>query len=616
MSASTNPTTPDVGASIRAAHTPLVRRMLRNGTGLTAIVILAIVILAAILAPLLTGSDPNRASVQDLLEPARAGHPLGFDAAGRDVFARLVYGARYTLLGALLATAVAALLGVVSGLIAGYYQKWFENVSSWVVSVVMALPAIVVLLAARAVLGPSLWLAMIVFGILLSPAFYRLVFTAVVNVRNELFVDAARVSGVRDLSIIGRHILSVVRAPIIIQAATVAGISIAIQAGLDFLGLGDQSIPTWGNMLNDAFAKMYQTPTLLLWPSLAIAITSVALVLFANTLRDELERSGRPRRRRARRADLRTTALPVATSAVPVESAAETVLHDEEADDRPVLLEVSDLRVGYDQPDGSITQVVDGVSLRVRRGEVHGLIGESGSGKTQTAWSILHLLPVGGRVLGGSIVFDGRDLARESGTAMRRLRGKRIAYIPQEPMSNLDPSFTIGSQLVEPMVVTLGIPRAEAKKRALALLARVGIPQPERAFAAYPHEVSGGMAQRVLIAGAVSCDPDLVIADEPTTALDVTVQAEILELLRELQKDLHVSVLIVTHNFGVVADLCDQVSVMQAGRIVESGPVRAIFRDPRHPYTRSLFEAILEDGAARGPLELASDRHTAPEGTR
>jgi ABC-type dipeptide/oligopeptide/nickel transport system ATPase component len=197
---------------------------------------------------------------------------------------------------------------------------------------------------------------------------------------------------------------------------------------------------------------------------------------------------------------------------------------------------------------------------------------------------------------------------------MTKIRGRRIAYIPQEPMSNLDPSYTIGSQLVEPMTVTLGISKAEAKKRALALLARVGIPNPERTFAAYPHEVSGGMAQRVLIAGAVSCEADLIIADEPTTALDVTVQAEILDLLRDLQNDLHVAVMIVTHNFGVVADLCDRVSVMQNGRIVETGPARAIFAQPQHPYTQSLFDAILEDGAARGPLAHSADRHTLSEG--
>ncbi|SFS16874.1 N-terminal TM domain of oligopeptide transport permease C [Microbacterium sp. cf046] len=605
---------PSTAAEERAARSHLIRRILRNGAALSALIVLTLIVLAAILAPLITPQDPNLADIQNLLAPPGPDHPLGTDGAGRDLLARLLYGTRYSLAAALLGTTVAAVIGVIGGLIAGYYGKWFESTSSWLVAAIMALPGIVVLLAARAVLGPSLWLAMIVFGVLLAPAFYRLVYTAVVNVRSELFVDAARVSGVGDVSIIGRHILTVVRAPIIIQFAFVMGIAIAIQAGLDFLGLGDLSLPTWGNMLNDAFARMYRNPLLLVWPSVAIAVTSVALALFANALRDELERSGSARTKRRSKGKART----VRSGRVPrpTDMPADVVVHAEaEINPGRKLLEIESLVVGYDQPNGSVTQVVNGVSLVIRAGEVHGLIGESGSGKTQTAWSVLRLLPDGGRIVAGSVVFDGTDLASLSDAEMRKVRGRRISYIPQEPMSNLDPAFTIGSQLVEPMVIALRIPRSEAKKRALELLARVGIPNPARTFAAYPHEVSGGMAQRVLIAGAVSCEPDLVIADEPTTALDVTVQAEILGLLRGLQKELGVSILLVTHNFGVVADLCDRVSVMRNGLIVETGPVRSIFAGPRHPYTKSLFAAILEDGAARGALEHAADRHTITEGS-
>ncbi len=603
-------TAPGVSSEIAAARSHLARRMLRNPFGLIALIVLAIIVLAAICAPLLTSQNPNTASVTNILLPAGGGHLLGTDGAGRDVFARLLYGARYTLAGALLATVVAAILGITSGLVAGYYGKWFESTSSWITNVLMALPGIVVLLAARAVLGPSLWTVMIIFGILLAPAFYRLVVAAVSGVRHELFVDAARVSGVSDLRIIARHILTVVRAPIIIQASIVAGIAIAIQAGLDFLGLGDPTIPTWGNMLNDGFSNMYRDPQLVLWPAIAIALTCIALTLFANALRDELERSSRPRRRRraqAGRVASGTVASGSTTAADPVTPASETIVHEEpEAAGLATLLRVEGLAVGYPQADGSVTRVVDDVSLDVRRGEVHGLIGESGSGKTQTAWSILRLLPPGGQILAGSIQLDGEELTTAANSTMRAIRGERIAYIPQEPMSNLDPSFTIGSQLTEPMRLKLGLSRAEAKTKALDLLARVGIPDPERTFASYPHELSGGMAQRVLIAGAVSCNPSLIIADEPTTALDVTIQAEILDLLRELQKVFGMAVLIVTHNFGVVADLCDRVSVMQSGRIVETGPAREIFADPRHPYTRSLFAAILEEDHARAPYAQAA----------
>ena len=588
---------PDAASGTHVPRGQLARRFLRNPLGVAALSVLVLIVLAAVFAPLLTSYSPNAVSVLNILQGPGAGHPLGTDGAGRDVWARLLYGARYTLAGALLATAVAAVLGITSGLVAGYYGRWLEAAFSWVTTLLMALPGIVVLLAARAVLGPSLWTVMFIFGVLLAPAFYRLVYAAVAGVRNELYVDAARVSGVSDFRIMGRHILTVVRAPIIIQGSIVFGIAIAVQVGLDFLGFGDQTIPTWGNMLNDGFTNLYRDPQLVVWPGLAVVITGVSLTLFANALRDELERSSRPRRRRG----AVVTAAPATTG--PVRPDGGTIVHEEPGSSAPAqpLLRIEGLAVGYPQADGSVTRVVDNVSLDIRRGEVHGLIGESGSGKTQTAWSVLRLLPPGGEIIEGSIRFDGEDLAVVSGARMRDIRGGRIAYVPQEPMSNLDPSFTIGSQLTEPIRIKLGLSKREARARALRLLGQVGIADPERTFASYPHELSGGMAQRVLIAGAVSCEPALVIADEPTTALDVTIQAEILDLLRELQRELDVTILIVTHNFGVVADLCDRVSVMQQGRIVETGSARAIFADPQHPYTRSLFDAILDESPARGP---------------
>jgi ABC-type dipeptide/oligopeptide/nickel transport system ATPase component/ABC-type dipeptide/oligopeptide/nickel transport system permease subunit len=582
-----------------AAKVSLFRRLLAHPTGAASLVVLFLVALAAVLAPLVATHDPNTASLQAVLAKAGPAHWLGADSAGRDVYSRLLFAGQFSLAGALLALAVAMVLGVTGGLIAGYYGGWFDSASSWLTGLLMALPGMVVLLAARAVLGPSMWLSMVIFGIMLSPAYFRLVYASVTAVRNELYVDAARVSGLSDVRIIGRHILTVVRAPVIIQSAMILGIAIAIQAGLEFLGLGDPSIPTWGSMLNDGFINLYKVPTLVLWPALVIGLVCVALTLLANAMRDELEQNRGPVKRRKANATDAAAADEAATR-----RGEAAVVHPEEPNKTAgeILLKLTDLGVGYDQLDGSVKHVVNHVGLTVRRGEVHGLVGESGSGKTQTAFSILRLLPQGGRITGGSIVFDGKDLAPLSEKEMTRIRGKRIAYIPQEPMSNLDGAFTIGSQLMEPIRVCLGLSKAEARNRALVLLAKVGIPNPERTFNAYPHQISGGMAQRVLIAGAVSCEPDLLIADEPTTALDVTVQAEVLDLLRELQAELNMGVILVTHNFGVVADLCDRVTVMQTGRIVETGPVRAIFDDARHPYTRQLLGAILEDTAPRGPL--------------
>ena len=580
---------PVAAAADRPKTESLAKRLLTQPIPIVSLGILLLMVLAGVFASVLS-DDPNATDVSNVLASPGGSHLLGTDSAGRDVLARLLYGTRTSLAAAVLAIVIAAAVGVTAGLIAGYFGGKFDSVASWVVSLTMALPGIVVLLAASAVLGTSIWTAMAIFGFLMAPGFYRLVYVTVRGVRNELYVDAARVSGLSDTRIIGRHILSVVRAPIIIQLSITASIAIAIQSGLQFLGLGDMSVPTWGGLLVDGFSKMFRQPWLLLWPSLTLFAATLSLALFANALRDELERTG-PRAGR-KDSTARSEALVADADAY----------HHPITTERPEpILTVTDLAIGYPDGQSGYKYVVHDTSISVGKGEVVGLIGESGSGKTQTAFAVLGLLPANGRVLAGSILFDGMELAGKPAKSFDGLRGKRIAYVPQEPMSNLDPSFTIGSQLVEPMRVCLGISKAEAKEKALGLLARVGIPDPKRTFASYPHEISGGMAQRVLIAGAVSCGPDLIIADEPTTALDVTVQAEVLDLLRELQKETNTALLIVTHNFGVVADLCDFVAVMREGRIVESGPVNSIFHDARHPYTKSLLDAILDGGPARPP---------------
>jgi ABC-type dipeptide/oligopeptide/nickel transport system ATPase component/ABC-type dipeptide/oligopeptide/nickel transport system permease subunit len=568
-----------------------VKRLLHDPVGVATAVILLLFILASILAPLLTPWDPNATDLSSSrLPPGTDGHVLGTDAAGRDVFSRLLFGGQVTFASAALASIVAIVIGVASGLIAGYYGGWFDTVSLWFSNMLMSLPAIIVLLAARAALGPSVWISMAIFGVIFSPTFYRLVRSSVQGVRNELYVDAARVAGLSDTRIIGRHILTVVRAPIIIQVAIVAGITIAVQAGLEFLGLGDSSVPTWGMMLNDGFRLIFLDPVLVVWPVLAIAIVTTAFALLGNALRDALEDDEKPPSMRKRR-----SAQSAADRAEPADAQAGTA-----AVDRGHLLIVHGLRIGYPQADGSIKKVVDGVDFTVDRGEVLGIVGESGSGKTQTAFAILGLLPENAEIVGGHIVFDGIDLVspekgRISSSRMDQLRGTRIAYVPQEPMSNLDPAFTIGYQLTRPLIKLMKLTKAQAHARAVELLEIVGIPDPERTLAAYPHEISGGMAQRVLIAGAVSCEPDLLVADEPTTALDVTVQAEVLDLLRDLNKRLGMGVLIVTHNFGVVADLCDRVVVMQKSKLVEQGGVRDVLSRPREAYTRELLDSMLEN---------------------
>jgi oligopeptide/dipeptide ABC transporter ATP-binding protein len=265
----------------------------------------------------------------------------------------------------------------------------------------------------------------------------------------------------------------------------------------------------------------------------------------------------------------------------------------------PALLDVRHLTTVFDVA-GRALPAVDDVSFEVRKGETLGLVGESGSGKTMTALSILRLVQPPGRIAGGRILFEGRDLMTLAEREMRRVRGAGIALIFQEPMTALNPVFTVGDQIAEAMIVHGLETRAGARRRAVELLGAVRVADPERAAHRYPHQLSGGMQQRVLIAMALSCHPSLVIADEPTTALDVTIQAQILDLLREMRQAFDLAMLLVSHDLGIIAGTADRIAVMYAGRIVEQGPVRSVFASPAHPYTKALLLSIPRaDGGRR-----------------
>ena len=257
------------------------------------------------------------------------------------------------------------------------------------------------------------------------------------------------------------------------------------------------------------------------------------------------------------------------------------------------LLEIAKLSTHYVSAKGTrVVRAVDDVSLRVHAGETVGIVGESGSGKSTLALSILRVLPPAARIVGGQIWFEGEDLARKTDAEMRHIRGKRIGMILQDPMASLNPLFTIGNQVAEPIRVHEAKRRTAAWERARELLKAVRIPSPEARVMQYPHEMSGGMRQRIVGAIAISCEPRLLIADEPTTSLDLTIQAQYLNLLRELQREHGLALIFITHNLGIVAKMCDQLLVMYAGRVVESGPVSRVFNEPAHPYTQALLNSI------------------------
>ncbi|HYD49785.1 MAG TPA: ABC transporter ATP-binding protein [Terriglobales bacterium] len=279
-----------------------------------------------------------------------------------------------------------------------------------------------------------------------------------------------------------------------------------------------------------------------------------------------------------------------------------------------MLLQIEELRTSFATASGEAF-AVDGISLQLDEGHTLGLVGESGCGKTATALSILRLLPPAGRIAGGRILFAGRDLATLSVSELRAIRGDQIAMIFQEPMTALNPLFTIGNQIGEVLRLHRGASRAEARQQAIELLRRVEISEPENRVHSYPHQLSGGMRQRAMIAMALACRPKLLIADEPTTALDVTVQAQILDLLQQLQRETGMALLLVTHDLGIVAERADTVAVMYAGRIIESGPARAVLNLPLHPYTRGLLGSLPRVTAA-GRERLQPIAGIVPEITR
>jgi peptide/nickel transport system ATP-binding protein len=273
-----------------------------------------------------------------------------------------------------------------------------------------------------------------------------------------------------------------------------------------------------------------------------------------------------------------------------------------ERGDRP-LLEVKGLRTSFYTRDG-VVRAVDGIDFHVDRGEIMGLVGESGCGKSVTSLSIMRLIARPGRIEAGEVVFDGTDLLKVSPEAMRRIRGDRISMIFQQPQSSLNPVWDVGTQIAEVLQLHRGMKKGPAKDRALELLRMVGIPDPARRLKAFPHELSGGMAQRVMIAMALACEPELLIADEPTTALDVTIQAQILDLMRNLRDETGTAIILITHDLGVVAEMCDRVAVMYAGEIVEQSDVTTLFRKPAHPYTRGLIGSIPVVGEVKDELSV------------
>jgi len=359
-------------------------------------------------------------------------------------------------------------------------------------------------------------------------------------------------------------------------------------------------------MLRNAYdTSLYQARWQLIPPGIAIALTVFAFTILGEGLRDVLGTGQGARAQRKERRGLTTVARPDAGLPTANDDA---------------LLSIEHLAVEFTTARGA-ARVVDNVSLSIRPGETIGLVGESGSGKTVTSLSVMRLVPSPpGRIVAGNIWVEGQDVLALNFKQMRELRGRKISMIFQDPMTSLDPTFTVGSLLLEAQTLHGSVSRSQARARAIELLELVGIPAPEARLRQYPHQLSGGLRQRVMIAVALANEPQLLIADEPSTALDVTIQAQILELLKTLQRELGMAVLFVTHDLGVIADLCDRVAVMYAGQIVEQASVHDLFERPQHPYTAGLLGAMPQVGLLGERLTVIPGQvplpHQMPGGCR
>jgi peptide/nickel transport system permease protein len=578
MSSAASEALPDAHNVSRWRKEPYWRRFLRRPLGVAGLAWLLLVVTGAIFAPLIAPYNPATENLTAVLSGPSAKHLLGTDPLGRDVLSWLLYGAGPTLLGVAAALGSCVLIGVTLGVLGGYARGRIDSAVSRVSDLLLSLPALVVLLVVFSVFPNTLLGPMAVLGLVFSGNMTRVVRSATLTVREELYIRAARVAGLSHTRIVIRHVLPRIASTVIVQSALFAGIALIIENGLAYLGFGIvPPAPSWGGLISEAAQVVSRSPWLLIPSGGTLGLTVLAFVLVGNAVRDVTTESWAGLRRSPTRPRRTARAQSFDTADA---STSKPVL------DPDTLLSVERLSVAF--PGGAGLVLTD-ASFTVKRGETVAVLGESGCGKTITALAVLGLLPAGAEVISGRVMFDGKNLLAAGARQLAEVRGSRIGYVAQDPMVSLDPTFTVGAQIAEAVRTHTGCSRSASYERARQLLALVRIPDPAGNARRYPHQLSGGMLQRCVIALALAGEPDLLIADEPTTALDVTIQAEILALIDELRRERGLAVLLITHDWGVVASIADRTIVMYAGEVVELSAASSLFEDPEHPYTRGLM---------------------------
>ncbi|WP_114257392.1 dipeptide/oligopeptide/nickel ABC transporter permease/ATP-binding protein [Streptomyces sp. Go-475] len=569
-----------------------------------AVCFLAVVVLLALLAPLLAPHDPldQQPPVDGTGHPS-AGHWMGQDSLGRDILSRLMYGARWSLAIGLGATGLALVAGALLGAIAATSRKAVDETLMRCLDVVMAFPGIALAAVLVAVFGGGITVLICAIAFLFTPPVARVVRANVLDQYGEDYVTAERVIGARTPHIVLKHVAINCAAPVLVFCTVQVAEAIVFEASLSFIGAGVRPPdPSWGSVIADG-KNMVLTGGwwATVFPGLLMLVTVLSLNILSEGVSDAW--AAPPAREvDVPEGDRLEAPEPGSGEVVPLPGLTEAArrlrarARHVPRDGQPVLA-VENLAIGFDERHGGV-DIVDGVSFEVHPGEVLGLVGESGCGKSLTALAIMGLQPKGARVR-GQVRFRQRDLLAEPMRVRRRLLGHEMAMIYQDALSSLNPAMTIRAQLKQ--VVRRGGRRSPAE-----LLTLVGL-DPERTLRSYPHELSGGQRQRVLIAMALSRDPSLIVADEPTTALDVTVQAQVMELLLRLREELGFALILVSHDLALIADVTDRVVVMYGGQIVETGVTADLVQAPAHHYTRGLLGSVLS-------LESGQERMTQIRG--
>ena len=574
--------------------------VLRTPIGLTATVLMVGVLTLAVVAPILWTDQADAVDTSDILAGPSAEHWAGTDNLGRDIFFRVLVATRLSVELALLATAIAVVVGLVLGTAPFLLGRRTARTVTASVNLAVAFPGLLLALFFAVIFGVGAKGAVLAIGLAGAPTFARLTHTLVASVAARDYVAVARTIGVGRFRILLRHVLPNISEPLVVNATIGAGGALLAFAGLSFLGLGVQS-PSydWGRLLYDGIGAIYVNPAAALAPGIAVLVAGLAFNLFGESVAKGLGIGPIG-------GVLLLPAAPAATTAPTVATA------DAPHDSSDLVLDVRDLEVTFPGPLGPI-RPVRGVTFSVRQGEALGIVGESGSGKSLTALAVSRLVADPGRVDATRLELLGTDLRARDSKVQRRLLGTSLAMVFQDPMTSFNPTRRIGSQLAEVSRHHHGLGRKAALARAVDRLRAVRITDAERRAHQYPHEFSGGMRQRAMIGMGLMGTPALIVADEPTTALDVTVQQQVLDLLRAIRETDDVALVMISHDVTVIGEVCDRVLVMYAGRIVEDLPAAELATGSRHPYTRALVAAVPDMDTELGqPLAVIPGRPVDP----